>query len=174
MSKKECRGDSSFHWKRNRSLLEKKVRGDRGFTLVEMLIVVAVIAILIAISIPLVNNALERARHATDAANERAAKAAMLLWYMMGESTIPDGDSFPLAYDAANGDFKVCIPNSPLPIIPYGKHNAGGAEVNNHKDKVIFVRMVGEEVRMEWRSAPAANAPSNGGLCSLSESVAHD
>ena len=44
-----------------------------------MLIVVAIIAILVAVSIPIVGNSLERAREATDAANERAAKAEVLI-----------------------------------------------------------------------------------------------
>ena len=53
--------------------LKSKLKKQGGFTLIEMLIVVAIIAILIAIAIPMVNAALESAREATDAANERAA-----------------------------------------------------------------------------------------------------
>lgn len=53
--------------------LKSKLKTQGGFTLIEMLIVVAIIAILIAVSIPMVNSALERAREATDSANERAA-----------------------------------------------------------------------------------------------------
>lgn len=55
--------------------LNAKLSKNGGFTLVEMLIVVAIIAILIAVSIPLVNGALEKARHATDDANYRNAVA---------------------------------------------------------------------------------------------------
>ena len=55
--------------------LSAKLNKQGGFTLVEMLIVVAIIAILIAISIPLVNKALEKARDATDDANFRSAIA---------------------------------------------------------------------------------------------------
>lgn len=53
--------------------LKAKLKKQGGFTLIEMLIVVAIIAILIAIAIPMVNKALEKAREATDSANERAA-----------------------------------------------------------------------------------------------------
>lgn len=62
--------------------LNAKLSKNGGFTLVEMLIVVAIIAILIAVSIPLVASALEKARDATDQANERAAKAEATLVYM--------------------------------------------------------------------------------------------
>ncbi len=53
----------------------KKLTNKKGFTLMEMLIVVAIIAVLVAIAIPTFNNALEKSREATDAANLRAAYA---------------------------------------------------------------------------------------------------
>ena len=53
----------------------QKLRSKKGFTLMEMLIVVAIIAILIAIAIPTFASQLEKANQATDAANLRAAYA---------------------------------------------------------------------------------------------------
>jgi type IV pilus assembly protein PilA len=51
----------------------KKTRlNNIGFTLAELLIVVAIIGILVAISIPIFNSQLERAREATDASNIRS------------------------------------------------------------------------------------------------------
>ena len=69
-----------------------RARDQSGFTLVEMLSVVAIIAILVAVSIPLVGGAMDRARHATDAANERAAKGAMSIYVLTGRTAgmVPD------------------------------------------------------------------------------------
>ena len=47
----------------------------KGFTLAELLVVVAIIGVLVAISIPIFTSQLEKARDATDAANLRAAYA---------------------------------------------------------------------------------------------------
>lgn len=53
--------------------LREKLLRHEGFTLVEMLIVVSIIAILVAVSIPLVSSSLEKARRAVDEANARDA-----------------------------------------------------------------------------------------------------
>ena len=47
------------------------MRNKKGFTLAELLIVVAIIAVLVAIAIPIFVNQLEKANEATDAANIR-------------------------------------------------------------------------------------------------------
>lgn len=53
----------------------KNKRNKKGFTLAELLIVVAIIAVLVAIAIPVFNSQLEKSREATDLANIRAAYA---------------------------------------------------------------------------------------------------
>lgn len=52
----------------------KKLMNKKGFTLMEMLIVVAIIVILVAIAIPTFSSSLDDAKAATDAANLRGAK----------------------------------------------------------------------------------------------------
>ena len=85
--------------------LKNKLNKKGGFTLVEMLIVVAIIAILIAVSIPLVSGALEKARDATDQANERAAKAEAVLYYMgvTKETLTIDSKEYVAGDDIAGG-----------------------------------------------------------------------
>lgn len=68
-----------MNWKQR---LGKKLKKNGGFTLIEMLIVVAIIAILVVVSIPMVSSSLDKAKEAADAANMRAAKAAAMIEYM--------------------------------------------------------------------------------------------
>ena len=60
-----------------KKLLNKKIGAEnkKGFTLAELLIVVAIIGVLVAISIPIFTSQLEKSREATDASNIRAAYA---------------------------------------------------------------------------------------------------
>ena len=95
----------------------KKLQNKKGFTLMEMLIVVAIIAVLVAIAIPVFNGALTKSKEAADVANVRATYAAILT----ENKTAPDSkDNFlkgpdngtaivlnygddKLAYDAGTG-----------------------------------------------------------------------
>ncbi len=56
----------------------KKLNTKAGFTLAELLIVVAIIAILVAIGIPVFSTAMERSRETVDLANIRAAYAEFM------------------------------------------------------------------------------------------------
>lgn len=59
----------------------------RGFTLIEMLVVIAVIAILVSIAIPTVTVATEKAREAVDLSNVRSAYSKVMLAAMMGDTS---------------------------------------------------------------------------------------
>lgn len=56
----------------------------KGFTLAELLIVVAIIAVLVAVAIPVFGSQLEKSREAADLANVRAAYAEVLTEANMG------------------------------------------------------------------------------------------
>ena len=60
----------------------KKMNNRKGFTLAELLIVVAIIAVLVAIAIPVFTTQLEKAREATDIANVRSAYAQVVTNYL--------------------------------------------------------------------------------------------
>ena len=57
-----------------------------GFTLMEMLIVIAIIAVLIAVAIPVFASQLEKTREATDLANVRSAYAKVSTEALLGDS----------------------------------------------------------------------------------------
>ena len=69
-----------------KSLLKKARENKKGFTLAELLVVVAIVGILVAISIPVFTAQLSKARKATNLANLRAAKAAAVAEYLTSES----------------------------------------------------------------------------------------
>lgn len=64
--------------------LKKRKSGKKGFTLMEMLIVVAIIGILVAIMIPTFSNALTKARISADVANLRSYYSDTMTKYMLG------------------------------------------------------------------------------------------
>lgn len=55
----------------------QKLKNKKGFTLMEMLIVVAIIAVLVAIAIPTFSGALTKSKEAADVANIRAYYAEL-------------------------------------------------------------------------------------------------
>lgn len=68
-----------------------KKNNNKGFTLMEMLIVVAIIAVLVAIAIPVFTNQLEKAREATDMANIRSAYAEVMACALTNASDKTNG-----------------------------------------------------------------------------------
>ncbi len=98
----------------------------KGFTLAELLIVVAIIAVLVAISIPVFSSQLEKSREQTDIANIRAAKAMAVVGAMdwkvdVGGTLVSIGNSATKVYyyDAAKGTFATASKKST--VSPYGK-----------------------------------------------------
>ena len=67
--------------------LNKVRENKKGFTLAELLIVVAIIAVLVAISIPIFTSQLEKSRDAASVANIRSAYAEASAAYLTGTSS---------------------------------------------------------------------------------------
>lgn len=70
--------------------MKEAKKNNRGFTLMEMLIVVAIIAVLVAVAIPVLNNNLEKARQAVDMANARSIQAILATLVNTGEVVFPE------------------------------------------------------------------------------------
>lgn len=70
-------------------MLSKIKKNEKGFTLMEMLIVVAIIAVLIAIAIPTFNSSLNKAKVAADEANIRAGYASAMVQVLAGDMAEP-------------------------------------------------------------------------------------
>ena len=71
-----------------KKLLNTKISKEnkKGFTLAELLIVVAIIGVLVAVSIPIFTSQLEKSKEATDIANVRSAYAEVMAKYLTDDS----------------------------------------------------------------------------------------
>lgn len=106
----------------------------KGFTLAELLIVVAIIAVLVAISIPIFSSQLEKSKENTDIANLRAAKAAAVSAYLTEDSALglntftKTNTHVVLVYDAVAGVLKPATAADTkikaLSVTGYGKGTA--------------------------------------------------
>ena len=65
-------------------------KNNKGFTLAELLIVVAIIAVLVAIAIPVFTSQLEKSREATDMSNVRAAYAEVMANYLSNGAKVQE------------------------------------------------------------------------------------
>lgn len=64
-----------------------KERRNKGLTLGELLIVVPIIAVLVAVSIPIFTSQLEKAREATDASNIRSQYAEVMTEAILNDTS---------------------------------------------------------------------------------------
>ena len=116
-----------------------KKNNNRGFTLAELLIVVAIIAVLTAVAIPVFTAQLEKSREATDIANLRAAKAEAVAVYLVGDdsdatvswTTAGDPGAGFTAYFAANAGKLSATKPTTDPDSKYGKGTATVGDAKN-------------------------------------------
>lgn len=88
-----------------KNLLKKFRENKKGFTLAELLVVVAIVGILVAISIPVFTAQLGKARQATNNANLRAAKAAAVSAYLTDDDKTTKGGIY--EYTVKTGEITV-------------------------------------------------------------------
>ena len=121
-----------------KGLLHKKLT-KKGFTLAELLIVVAILAILVAVSIPIFTTKLADAKKATDEANLRACKAlvanAIITEEYPDESWMNNGTykTAMAVFDAENG----CLVPSVVGIKGYGKGSNAKGFTNNMSNPAL-------------------------------------
>ena len=72
-------------------------KNNKGFTLAELLIVVAIIAVLVAIAIPVFTTQLEKSRESTDLANVRSAYAECVTDFLTNGNKSYAGKSITVA-----------------------------------------------------------------------------
>ena len=70
----------------------KKVKGNKGFTLIELIIVIAILAVLALILIPRFGGFRERARNASNEATARTIKTAVVALLADGSLKLDGGD----------------------------------------------------------------------------------
>ena len=123
----------------------KRITGKKGFTLAELLIVVAIIGVLVAISIPIFTSQLKKARLATNQANARAAYAAAMAWYIDNTDTDDDNAKAVGMYDISTGVFTpgINVPDGTKLVADITKWTSEGRNVADRRN-------AGEQVYKKW------------------------
>lgn len=116
----------------------KKEKNNCGFTLAELLIVVAIIAVLVAISIPRFTSQLEKAREAVDLDTVRSAYSTMKYAEMLGEG--PNGEKLVREhynfYLKSDGTFQQISPSDSAGSDAY-KMKSHGADISDWADLYV-------------------------------------
>ena len=119
-----------------------KKMNKKGFTLMEMLIVVAIIAILVAIAIPTFTGSIEKAKKATDDANFRALKAIITAAYLSDSDDliipiIPNGET--VYYLTKDGESYTTNPDDAIDAKTGGGKIGYKVSINSSTNSLEFV-----------------------------------
>lgn len=124
----------------------------KGFTLAELLIVVAIIAVLVAVAIPVFSAQLEKSREATDVANIRSAYAEVVTKYLEN----PDKNAS-FAISVAVQQKVAGCQTSPAPVLTY----QGNAKQSTYSlSKVIGAATLPTKYIVKITIDPATGAAS--------------
>ena len=135
----------------------------KGFTLAELLIVVAIVAVLVAISMPIFASRLEKSRESTDMANMRSAKATVAVALI--EEKFESGSTY--YYDAERGTLIQASDSNRRSMQAYGKGTTVIGEETNTQDgyepgvsydsAVILVSFRDDRAYLEWVDKGSGN-----------------
>lgn len=102
-------------------MLKLFMRSKKGFTLVELMVVVIILGILVAIAIPIYNNVTDDAQKKACAANERTLEGAVAMYQAA------NGGKMPKNLDALkDGGFIEAVPTCPVDGTSKYKLNSNG------------------------------------------------
>src|ERR1019366_8534340 len=107
----------------------KKLMTKKGFTLIELMIVVAIIGILAAIAIPQFANLVSKSQEGRTKANLGTIRSALSIYYGDSEGWYPVGSGAGLGLGAlsVSGRYLNKIPNADLPTT---SNSAGHGAIN--------------------------------------------
>jgi len=98
-------------------LFKKRMKNQKGFTLVELMVVVVIIGILVAIAVPVYNNITETAKENACEANKRTIQGAANMYYAK-HGSYPDNVGV-LAGKGDNGEGDKYLEE--IPQCPFGE-----------------------------------------------------
>ncbi len=129
----------------------KKLNKKKGFTLAELLIVVAIIAVLVAIAVPVFSGSLAKAEEAVKNANKRAARAEASVDYIVNNRVKDEEEGKVTKYEytvSKSGEIKQKENTTPTPVDE--TNTVDSCEPRNDSSDIaydVIVYITGKEIK---------------------------